>query len=288
VLKPGLDAFFTAQRAGLQPAPAAPLEVLPHVRVFQGALEILQLPGGTTLNPAASSLTLTPGTVWVQGARLSAGTPANAWIGILVKGGSLDFPPASLFLDGTLVVAASASLTLRIELDPPVVAGPAAGPGAEAANSDAHLPATATFVFGPFGVESIAIDDASLTAFGATVALSRSADSAFYESTLRILIVPMTSDVPSFQIAAVQSTLFRPAGTAGIARSGWALPVTIAQPASLTTAIGAGSLVLELLPGLETTWGGLHGGPHRPRQNVSAGRPGVPAGHRPRGRELPW
>lgn len=261
MLKPGLDSFFASQLVGQQPAPAAPLEVLPHVRVFQGVLEILQLPGGTTLNPAASSLTLTPGTVWIQGARLAASAPANAWVGILVKGGSLDFPPASLFLDGTLVVAASATLTLRIELDPPVVAGPAAGPGAEAANSDAQLPATATFVFGPFGVESIAADDASLAAFGATVALSRGADPAFYESTLQMLVVPMTSGVSSFEIAAVQSTLFLPAGKAGIARSGWALPVTIAQPASLTTAIGAGSLLLELLPGLETTWGGLHGGP---------------------------
>jgi hypothetical protein len=230
------------------------------VRVFRAGVAAMLLPAGTDVQEGKSVLALTAGSVWIPGKQLAANAPANAWVGIRVKSGSLEFPAASLFLDGTLSVAAAATLTLHIALDPRLMTGPAAGPGAEAASSDANLPDTATFVFGLLGVESIATDAASLTTFGNAVGLGPSAATASYEPALQMIIVPMDADVPSIAIAAVQSTLFHPAGKADLVKAGWALMVTISQPENLSDAVGAGSLVLETRSGLETSWEGLHGG----------------------------
>ena len=122
------------------------------------------------------------------------------------------------------------------------------------------LSETATFSFIALDGLSIAADTGSLTVFGNALVFERSAAAPYYEPALRMLIIPMDADVASIEINAVQSTLFQPAGEAGIARAGWGLPVTIAPPENLGTAIGCGALVLELEPGLEATWDGLRGG----------------------------
>ena len=88
-----------------------------HVRVFHGPHELLELPGGSELDEAGTSLTLPPGTVWILGSRLTASAPAGAWVGVLTRGGTLAFPPGVLFLDGTLVVPAASTLTLTLELE---------------------------------------------------------------------------------------------------------------------------------------------------------------------------
>ena len=231
-----------------------------RVRVFHGPLELLELPGGSELDEAGTSLTLPPGTVWILGSRLTASAPAGAWVGVLIKGGTLAFPPGVLFLDGTLIVPAASTLTLTLELDPPIVPAPAAGPGSEAGHSDVDLSETATFSFNALDGLSIAADTASLTVFGNALVFERSAAAPYYEPALRLLIIPMDADVASIEINAVQSILFQPTGQAGIARAGWGLPVTIAPPENLGAAIGCGALVLELEPGLEATWDGLRGG----------------------------
>ena len=232
-----------------------------HVRVFHGPLEIVELPSGSALDEAGTSLTLPAGTVWILGSRLTASAPASAWVGVLIKSGTLAFPAGALFLDGTLVAPGASTLTLTLELDPPIVPAPAAGPGSEAGHSDVDLSETATFSFIALDGLSIAADTASLTVFGNALVIERSAAAPYYEPALSMLIVPMAADVASIGINAVQSTLFQPTGQASIARAGWGLPVTIAPPENLGTAIGCGALVLELEPGLEATWDGLRGGP---------------------------
>jgi hypothetical protein len=221
-------------------------------RITRGNQILLLLPIGTHKREGELSLSVAAGTVWIRADQLTSGPPANAWVGLRVKGGTLDYPESSALSDAELSVPPSAILKLEIDLDPPSTPGPADGGGSEAANAIASLPASATFDFGPLGVETISTTSSSITVYGNHANLSRSpaAPSPSYEPLLRMILIPMDADLDSLSIGEVHSTLFRPAGSAPIEKAAWGLITTISNADDLATAAGSGSLVLVTQAGL--------------------------------------
>ena len=117
-----------------------------------------------------------------------------------------------------------------------------------------------TFVFTQANAEVTAFDGASLTAYGATVALAWEQATPVYEPSLGQILVPLAPGNPSFTPASVRSTLFQPSGTAPVQAGAWALPVAVTAPAQLGTAATAGQLTLQLGTGLSAAWPGAAGG----------------------------
>lgn len=217
------------------------------------------LPAGARLSPFAPSLDIPAGTVWILASQLTSGSPAGAWVGIRVRGGRLEVPPGSNVVNDHLTVNPGGTLTLHIDLDPSAAAGPAAGPGSEAASVEAQLPPTATFVLDPLGVERIDTAPASLSVYGNAINLSRAAAGARFEPVLHMVLIPMRATPQTLAIGAPQSSLYQPAGSAPVDEAAWGLTVTISPPNNLGVADGAGSLVLGTGPGLEARWRGLAG-----------------------------
>lgn len=229
-------------------------------RVLRGNQILLLLPIGTRKKPNEPSLAIPAGTVWIRGDQLTSSVPADAWVGIRVKGGTISFPQASTLTNTDLTILPSAILKLQIDLDPPSASGPAAGSGSEARNAEAKLPESATFAFGPLGVENISSTRASVTVYGNRATLARSAAAASYEPLLRMVLIPMVTDLKTLEIGTVHSTLFQPDGSARIEKAAWGLTVTIAKPDNLGAASGAGSLVLATAGGITGSWLGLSEG----------------------------
>src|SRR5262249_24315146 len=107
------------------------LFLLPQAfRVLRGKEPLLVLPIGTSKDPNEPLLVVPAGTVWIRGNQLTSGVPANAWVGMRVKGGTIRIPKGSTLTDNELPTHVAALPNLRIELDPPALAGPASGPAA--------------------------------------------------------------------------------------------------------------------------------------------------------------
>src|SRR5262249_25782490 len=169
-----------------------------HLTVSRGDQPFLLLPAGTARLRLALRLTIPAGTVWIRADQLAANAPPGSWAGLRVKGGTLTFQRGGVLTNGLLTVPGAASVTLQLELDPP--AGAVAEP-------EAQVPATVSFVFGPLGVERIDAGQASLNAYGTPITLTRNANGAMYEATLRMVLVPMACSVDTLAIAAGEVTL---------------------------------------------------------------------------------
>ena len=219
-------------------------------RILRGDQILLLLPVGTRKREGELSLSVAAGTVWIRADQLTSESPANAWVGLRVKAGTLEYTQPSTISDSEMSVLPPAILKLRIDLDPPSTPGPAAGAGSEATNANASLPVSAAFDFGSLGVEKIATTSSSIAAYGNHANLTRSPAQPFYEPLLHMVLIPMQADLDSISIGEVHSTLFRPIGSAPIEKAAWGLTTTISNPDDLAIAAGSGSLVLVTKVGL--------------------------------------
>src|SRR5262249_47537567 len=94
-------------------------------------------------------------------------------------------------------------------------------------------------------------------AYGTTVDFDAAPSPPFYDALSRSIVVPYMASPPQFNFTTVRSTSVRIAGSAPIARNGWALLVAVTTPAALREASGAGFLCLELGGPLDVQWTGL-------------------------------
>ncbi|MGA8383361.1 MAG: hypothetical protein WB710_19735 [Stellaceae bacterium] len=275
-IAPGNPTLTPAAVAGMQPQSLGPfvdqLGALRWFDLFPAVQQVgitrlpatapfLLLPLAPPAGPLPLTLPVGAGSLWIEAQLLAPGTPAGSYTGIKISGGSLSFSIAASTGVGGLQVAAATTLTLTVKPDSP--AGPLGGglPGADGGAVVAELPAEVTFVFTQAGAQITAAGNASLTAYGSTVALHWQPGAPVYEAALAQILVPLSSQVATFAPANVLSTLFQPAGAAPIQIGAWALPVAVAAPTQLGTAATAGMLALVLRSGLRATWPGLSSGP---------------------------
>src|SRR5262245_18528176 len=106
-----------------------------------------------------------------------------------VKGGTVGIPQGSTLTNNELTIHVAALLSLRIEWDPPALAGPASGPGSEATHAQATLPEEAAFAFGPLGLESIETGPAALSVYSNDITLTRNVSQAAFEPMLRMVLI---------------------------------------------------------------------------------------------------
>ena len=226
-------------------------------RVVRGNNLLLLLPIGTQKHRNEPTLELPAGTVWIRASQLTSAVPADTWVGIRIKKGTIKFSQSGQVANSILTVQASTLLTLEIELDPPVVAGPNAGSGSEATHAEAKFPKTATIVFAQSGVQRIKVDNASLNVYGNEIELTHVNNRVSYEPTFRMVLIPLRAAVETFKTSGVRSTVFKPKGSSPIEKAFWGLTVTVSQPDNLGLAAGVGSLGLALTGGMVGSWLGI-------------------------------
>lgn len=240
------DIFPPVQQIAISRAPkTVPFLLLP-----------IALPGG----PTPTTLPIGAGTLWIEAQLLASAAPAGGYAGIAISGGTLEFSRAATATPAGLEVATATTLTLIVTLA--AQQGPTGGgvPGADGGAVVANMPATVTFAFTQTGAQITAAGDASLTAYGSTVALHFESAAPAYEATLGQILVPFKPDTASFSALAVLSTLFEVTGTAKVDGGAWAIPVAVTAPAQLGAAASPGLLAVVLGEGLKANWPGASGG----------------------------
>ena len=201
-----------------------------------------------------NKLTLGPGSVWIAAPLLANGVPADSFVGLRIKSGSVDFgAPAPVGVSPIVVPAAA--LTLSLVLDP-AVAPAGSGPGGDARAAVAVTPAAVVFDLTATAGTLTSAGDASLTAFGAIIALQRQGPSAHFDPVFGRVDFPFAASTANFAVASSHSTLATFTASAKIFGAAWSLPITTSAPSTLGAAAGAGGVAIGLLPGLGVAWAG--------------------------------
>jgi hypothetical protein len=244
------------------------VDVYPIVRILRferspGAAPFLVVPVSVIVrydallgphHPPPVEFDLAAGSVWIQSRQLASGAPADGFTGLRIKGGTirLSAPPV-IGPGGAVVVPPSVTVTLSLTLDPPAAAT-GSGPGADAREATAGLPATVRFVFTAAGARLDHADPARMVAYGCEVSLNVTGAAPSFVSAFNLIAFAATPGVPAFSVGGVASTTFVPAGSAPIQSGAWTVPVATVDPSHLGQASGAGALAVNLAPGLKATW----------------------------------
>ncbi|MFI8372004.1 hypothetical protein [Streptomyces sp. NPDC085466] len=237
------------------------------VRVGAAGPVLAALPPPVAQRPHGGTLVgdISPGTVWVAARRLAPGAPAQGWVGLQVRGGTIEVGGAIQSTPGQLAVANDARIALTLDLESAPPSGTAEdGAGAEAVATVCQLPRTATLRIRPDGPGAVGDLDASLSVYGQEIALRRRSGAPgppAYGSVGSRVLVPLAATPDRLTVAETQSTLFSPSGTAPIRKAHWSLPVTTDPIDLLGEVPGCGRVALDLAPGLRASWYGLEGGP---------------------------
>ena len=202
-------------------------------------------------------LRLAAGSVWLPTNLLVPGRPANEFIGVRVDGGSLALGGPTQLQTDSIVVNGNWYARLRLNLDRSASPAAAIGVGADATNARVDLPAELALEFGPTGLASVALSDASLAAYGTEATLERNQEHPFYDEPTHSVVVPCNATIENFGFHEQQSTLFRCQSAATVTGAGWAVTTTVTIPDKLGQASGAGYLWLGLGSGLSARWTGL-------------------------------
>ena len=200
---------------------------------------------------------LSAGSVWVPAQTLVAGRPANEYVGARIRGGTVQLDGVTSATNSQITLAGAWRLVLVLQLERPPAVPPGTGPGADAAAAAVDLPASVTLTFDASGAQMIDVGDSTATAYGTSLQLTRTEDAAFYDAASRSVVVPCAASRADFSFASVRSASWKIGDSARIARSGWALPVTVTTPDALGEAAGAGFLWTELQTALRASWTGI-------------------------------
>src|SRR5215472_14661508 len=204
--------------------------------------------------PPADKLQLGPSSIWLAAAALTQGAPFSGYVGLRIGKATVTFGSVVALSDPQIVVPANANVIATLELDAPrPPAG--AGPGIDARQTQLKLPTQVTFTFSANGATLTQMDEASVTVFGARVALKLDGGAANYDGILGRVAIPCRHDSASLRVL-THSTLATVTGEAPILEAAWSLPVTVASPTTLGAAAGAGGIGLRLDRGLEAQWAG--------------------------------
>ena len=191
--------------------------------------------------------------MWVSAALLSANSPAGGWIGFAVSTGTIRGAVSPGGTPDTLIVAPGSQLVLSLTMAPSAQPG-GTGPGGDAREAAIQLPENIELVFGDIQCEVAELGNGQLAALGASLRLADAGTAPDYAADISQLLIPMTADPGSFTVSHEVSTLVTLTGGGTVQQAGWALPVTISEPAQLGSVTGNGALAVNVAAGTSITW----------------------------------
>ncbi|MCX6629464.1 MAG: hypothetical protein NTW28_17745, partial [Candidatus Solibacter sp.] len=216
------------------------------VLVQGGAAPVALLPQGTAPAPAGGTLTLPPGSVWLNASSIHPSAPAGSWAGLRITGGTATPAGPVQVGAGGLLLRPQGGVTLRLKLDTQNLAG---------------FPESVTIAVSANGIRVSEFDPGSMTAFGGTVSFTPGNGAPAFNSSLRSILFPLAPEPGTFTATADPGTeLFPMSGSAGIQSAAWAVPVTTELPGALADAKGPGALAVTMEPGFEVALPGTAGG----------------------------
>lgn len=206
---------------------------------------------------------LPAGSIWINSRLLAPGAPSGNFTGLTIKGGTIDLSAPPQLIGGKLTVAASTTVTVKLQLrQPPVTdADPSSPYGLDARAASLDLPDRLNLHFSGFGRTFDQIGNAAWKVYGHEAGFQwATAQTPQYDGLLHRVLIPFACQAPDFAVSDCQSPYFSLIGKAPIAGSAWALPAAPIDILNPTPAAGIGGMLIRCQPGLTAEWKGLRGG----------------------------
>ena len=229
--------------------------------LFAGsAAPVLRVPIWGTIT-GRQSYRIEAGSAWIAShviARVAA--LEGHYTGLKITGGSLDLSQVATASGDSIVIPASATAALHLDLDQTVAPHPAQAAGIDAAEAAVHLPERFDLEL-QLHASRVRGGDASCTVFGCQVDFRQSGQAPLWLPLVSQVLVPYaaatrTNAPDHFEIVTSKSALCTVEGRAPIdpATTGWLLPAAKVDPLALGAAAGVGALCVTVQKGLSTTW----------------------------------
>jgi hypothetical protein len=222
-----------------------------------GALALLILGKVPQPSPQPAPVKLGPGSLWIAVHALIGGTAAG-FVGLEFSEGTAELVNVQSGPGGALMLKAGSKLTLHLTLahtTPPVVTSSVGG---DAVALSVTLPAHVTIVFEAPGAAITALDDSAAALYTTSFKLTRNAAKPHVSTYgAPYILVPCNVSLASFAVSTCASSDFVTSGAAAVKTGGWALAIANTPAAGLGVPDGAGSLALELGPGIAAAFGSL-------------------------------
>lgn len=200
---------------------------------------------------AGQSIQIQSGSLWFATGLVST-APNHVFTGVRLSAGTMILSADVVVQDDEVVVPATVTMELSIDLQPPTPAE--AVDGSEFAATVFKPPKRLRLSIRAGGSQLLVETKGSLVVWGFEVTMEPTAVAPQYRPDLNRLVVPMAVSDSAFTVEEVVSTHFLPDGSARIKAGGLALPAAVISPADLGEAEGVGALNLELETGLTATW----------------------------------
>ncbi|MGH1340610.1 MAG: hypothetical protein ACRBN8_03590 [Nannocystales bacterium] len=191
-----------------------------------------------------TTLDLQAGTVWVRGDLISSALPANAYVGIQIRDGSLALSGAASVDGDTVELGGALTGTLTLELQTPTVQ-PQDG-GCRAAGATIELPEKLVFAFKD-GALRIKGSSGRATAWDQTFHFKEPRSTWSYITDRWTAVLHYAVEPDTFSFEPFSDALATFTGKARIERGGLGFPVvSVADPAVLDEASVAPQFLLDL------------------------------------------
>jgi hypothetical protein len=215
------------------------------------------------VNLITHRITLGSSSVWIRADLLDSGAAAGGYVGLSIQSGVLQFNKAPTANGNTLTMPlgshCDADLQLKPSPAPPAAPGQA---GIDAADSTLNTPAEVAFRLAADSIALKKVTDAGWKLFGESLNLTWDpATPPSSELNGVVILIPYKPEGRKTGVAAAQSPLTKPAGTAPIQAAGWILPVTVIDVSVPPDAADNGGFAVHAGAGMTIGWRGLRDGP---------------------------
>ncbi|HRO44788.1 hypothetical protein [Agriterribacter sp.] len=233
-------------------------------------------PGGLPAE-LATTYTIVAGSCWISAKFLSAAAPGDRFVGVAVKGGSIQLSLAPTIQNNqiTLNPAVNIQVSLKLAQHTDEGAAETSPYGRDAREATYQLPEIWEFSWQNNKCTITQVGPATGEIYGQAVAFGFTpASSVTPAYNNNQVLIPWKTDVNEFSIFKYKSPWTGISGKALIQKSWWAFPAATLNINNPVQATGNGVALLQCGEGWRMTWNGLQNEDVRLKQPVISGKPG--------------
>lgn len=233
-------------------------------------------PGRPLSAKPATQYKLAAGSIWISAQILTKNAPPGLYVGLLIQRGTVRLSSVPQIVNGKLSVDASATITVKLQLQQPVAVSDAISPyGTDARASTLTLPDHFAFEVKALTPALLSVGSADWNVYGDAAHFDWDKSQApYYNPFLRKVVIPFSCTSSVFTVQSSTSPFFKLAASAPIVASAWTISAAAIDIIHPTAAAGIGGMMIACKSGLTSSWPGLEAGNLRLQSPLIALEPG--------------
>lgn len=225
-----------------------------------------------------TSYTLVAGSFWIHAKLLSPLAPADRFVGVQVKGGSVTLSAAPTVQNNQLTLNPAVQIDVSLQLVQSKDDGAAESSpyGKDAREASYQLPVTWNFSWKANKATISQISSSSCNIYQQAIDFTFTpAPNLAVKYLNNLLLIPWQSNVNAFTVVNNKSPWVSLSGTTPLSQTYWALPAAVLNVSNPVQANGNGAVLLQAKEGLRINWTGLQNEEVRLVQPALLAQPGA-------------